>query len=137
MNDMWIDEAKRTLNMIYGNMLNQDKLDQFLRNKVNAANMDEVVLKMRSVYEGTVQELSANDIFDIVDKDKLIIGANGGYSYNQNANMSPVSKELIRMKKERKKFKEEGLRATDPDKQKFYDNLQTHVKQNTNAPYCN
>jgi hypothetical protein len=63
MTEMWIEEATTTLNLIYGNTLNKEKLAAFLRAKVNKANADQVILKMRSVYEGTVQELVANDIF--------------------------------------------------------------------------
>ena len=135
LSELWKEEMTKTLLMVYGGGLDHEKLSRYLDAKIAAVKPDELVLKLRSVYKGTVQEIRGNDILDVVEREKLIIGANGGYSENQVTNMSAVSKELIGMKKRRKIYKDEGLKTTDHDKQKFFDNLQTHVKQNTNAFY--
>ena len=131
--EQWKNEMFSMLMMIYGNRLNPDKLKLFLDSKVANANV--VTLKCRNVYKGTHSNMDGDTIFETVETNNFVIGANGGYCEAHNVNLSPVSRELIRMKADRKKYKQLGIKSDDPDVVKFYDNLQTHIKQNTNAFY--
>lgn len=138
LSEVWAEQAASTLQMIYGGKLKPEVLKKYLESKIDAVQPEKIVLKLRNVYKGTIEEVPAEDILDMVERDKLIIGANGSFCLNQNAYMSPVSKDLIRMKIVRKaskdKQKEAKLRG-EHQLASFYENQQTHVKQSTNAYY--
>jgi len=134
--DIWKQRVVECLETMYGkDGLQYDVINTYLDDKIKKASVDNVQLYLRNIYEGYNQKILANDIMNIVDEKQLIIGANGSFAYNQSDRMSPVSLELIKLKKLRKEFKEKALNTTDPEEQRYYENIQIKVKENTNSFY--
>ncbi len=134
----WKEYTKVNLKRIFGDRIDEESLDKYLDSKIQESNPGEMIIKLRNVYENSIFELSLDDILEKVEERGLIIGGNGSFALNQHEYMSPVSKELIRMKKLRGEYKSlmnKAIAEGDKENEIFYLNLQTHVKQSTNAYY--
>lgn len=128
--------------------MNDAKLDQYLDSIISNKSIDPI-LKLRNIYTDTRFDIPANDILDVIERENLIIGANGAFTYNQNVEESFLTPILNDQIKTRKKIQKEAIKlqnqaanTDDPKakeqilKQSFLkDNIQNLLKMRINSFY--
>ena len=135
--EFWKFKMMETLSTIYGSdKVNYPKLDAYLDAII--AKSHNPVAHMRNIYEETTWTVPLDDILRIVDSKKLIIGANGTFTYRQEVKMSELSELLIKWLGDRGKLKKQAIKydaAGDVSNARKFDNLQNSAKENINSSY--
>lgn len=135
--EFWKTKMMETLSTIYGsNGLNYQKVDQYLDSII--AKSHEPVAQMRNIYEDRIWDVPLNDIPVMVDRHKLIIGANGTYTVRQEVKTSEMSELLIKWLGNRSKLKKQAIHYEeigDVSNARKFDNHQTSTKENINSAY--
>ena len=137
--DLWKKQMSETLQMVYGNKLKQEQLDNMLNGIVDKS-MEKGERRMffRDVYRNTVSSLDLNKVLKWVTEKDLIIGANGSYTFSPQSRMGDASimimHDLDARAKEKaleKKFETEG----NLKEAALHGTLQLKHKEDTNSAY--
>ena len=137
--DMWKRRMKDTLQMVYHGKLNDEALDKLLDAEVEKSKKKGIrYAYLRDIYRSRVIKIDLDEIMSWVAQNRLIVGANGAYSYAPQDILGDTSVMVIgdldaraAEKKLAKDFEKNNMlkEAT------LHDNLQTKYKQDTNSTY--
>jgi len=137
--DMWKRRMKETLQMVYHGGLKEDVLDKLLDAEVQKSlNEGTRYAYMRDIYRDRVIKLDLNEIMKWVYEKRLIVGANGAYTFAHDDVLGDTS--IMVMGDLEARAKEKAL-AKEYEKNNqlkeatLHDNLQTKYKQDTNSTY--
>ena len=135
--EFWKIKMIETLSTIYGSdNLNFDKVEQYLDSIISKSH--EPIAQMRNIYEERIWEVPLDNIPKLIDENKLIIGANGTFTYRHEIKISEMSELLRKWLANRDKLKKLALQyedAGDISSARKYDNHQTSTKENINSAY--
>lgn len=136
--DLWKEKSISVLKSIYGNMINYDKLNEYLDGIINESLKKKRIMMIRNIYKKEIINLEMNDVLDWCLDNGYIIGANGCYSEDPNKLLGDTSMMLIRdldgRAKEKSIAKEYEKKNMLKDAS-LHDNLQTKLKQDINSTY--
>ena len=109
--EMWKSKMKESLTKIYGEGIDQDKLDKYLSAVIEAKRSKFPKLWMRNLYTQRNFAIELNDIFDIVKKEDLCISGNGLLTFSLDKCPTIIPNILINKKAERNLHKKKMLQA--------------------------
>lgn len=148
---MWKNEMGDILEMIYRGKMDRTKIDIYLDKVISSKENNFPIMQMRNLYTKENFNIPFNTIFDTIHNENLCIGSNGTLTYSYKKIKTPIPDLLIKMKKDRKMYKGEALKMEekigackkaclpiDPKDEmqlKYFDNIQTKVKQDMNSFY--
>lgn len=137
--DMWKRKMKDVLQMVYHGKLKEETLDKVLNHFVQKSlSQGTRYAYLRDIYRGRVIKLDLNEILLWVNKNKLIIGANGAFSYDPNEVLGDTSVMVIgdlEARAREKKLAKDFEKNNQLKEATLHDNLQTKYKQDTNSTY--
>ena len=133
----WKLKMMETLSTIYGDTgLDIDKVSIYLDEIISKSHNP--VAKIRNIYEETEWEMPIDDTLQMVNDNRLIIGANGTFTFRQDVRMSELSEITLTWLAQRKQLK--GIALTCEEKNdvagaRKYDNYQGAKKEYINSAY--
>jgi len=133
----WKQKMIQSLVTVYGDTgVNLDKINLYLDNLI-AKSLNPMMF-MRNVYEEKTFEYPLDDVLKVVDKEKLIICANGTLNYRHDVKESELNGLLNKWLSDRKRLKNMAIAyevAGDVANARKYDNLQNTAKEYINSSY--
>ena len=137
--DIWKTRMKEVLYSIYGDMVKQDKLDQYLQAKVDkAVQENDCTLHIRNIYKNSTGTIPLNNILNVIEQNNFNILANNAYTTAIKDKMSDVSTILMAditkrkaIKKKIFEYEEKGMMQ----EAALQDMLQNKVKADINSFY--
>ena len=137
--DMWKRRMKDTLQMIYRGKLNEEALDRLLEAEVEKSRKQGTrYAYLRDIYRNRVIKIDLNEIMSWVSQNRLIVGANGAFSYAPQDVLGDTSVMVIGdldARAAEKKLAKEFEKNNMLKEANLHDNLQTKYKQDTNSTY--
>jgi len=134
--EFWRFKVTQVLESLYGNSLNYDKVEEYLKKLTDSCNKP--VAYFRNIYKEETWEHSLDDIPMMMYSKDLICGSNGSFTVSQNTKINEGTDLLIKWMKERSELKKKAIacdEAGDKPGLRKYDNLQNTKKENTNSFY--
>ena len=137
--DMWKRRMKETLQMLYCNKLNDKVLDDMLEAEVQKSlSQGTRYAYLRDIYRSRNIKIDLNEIMSWVAQNRLIVGANGAYSFAPQDVLGDTSVMVmgdLEARAAEKKLAKEFEKNNMLKEATLHDNLQTKYKQDTNSTY--
>ncbi len=135
--DFWKQKVKETLVNCYGdNGIREDKVDSYLNQLV--ADSATPIARVRDIYREKYWEVELDDMLKLVHENKLIIGANGTYTFRHEVRVSELAEMIDGYLASRKISKGIAIKAEgagDMITAGKYDNIQNNMKEKVNSTY--
>lgn len=137
--DMWKRRMRDTLQMTYHNKLNPEALEKLLDKEIEKSKAQGTrYAYLRDIYRDRVIKIDLNEILAWVYEKKLIVGANGAFSFSPDEVLGDTSIMVIgdlEARAAEKKLAKEYEKNNMLKEATLHDNLQTKYKQDTNSTY--
>ena len=137
--DMWKRKMKETLQMLYHGKLKEEGLDKLLDAEVRKIkNQGNRTAYLRDIYRNRVIKIDLDEILMWVHDNRLIVGANGAFSFSPEDVLGDTSVMVIGdldARAAEKKLAKEYEKNNMLKEANLHDNLQTKYKQDTNSTY--
>lgn len=132
--EIWREKAETLLLNMYPDK--RDEIKIYLDEKLKES--DDTKLFFRNLYKDEYDSIELDTIFNTIDKEGLIVGANGTYTFNHSRGIAETSQVLLDSLNRRAEEKKLGLEAEargDKEAARRHDNAQTHQKSIINSFY--
>ena len=130
--DMWKRRMKETLQMLYCNKLNDKVLDDMLEAEVQKSlSQGTRYAYLRDIYRSRNIKIDLNEIMSWVAQNRLIVGANGAYSFAPQDVLGDTSVMVmgdLEARAAEKKLAKEFEKNNMLKEATLHDNLQTKYK---------
>lgn len=147
--ELWKKQVKDVLLLTYKGKMSEDKIDKYLDSLIKEKEKDFPIMRMRNLYTRKNFAIHFDTLLNTIKDEQLCIGANGTLTYSYKRVETPIPDILIKMKRERKEFKQKALDMEekinkieenggipsyeDKLQLKYFDNTQTKIKEDMNS----
>lgn len=111
LSQMWKEKSITLLKNLYGDELDENKLEEYLDKILKEKEPYFPILSMRNLYTTDHVQVALDDLLDTIEREDLCIEANNTLTYSLNKVHSPLPKILVKQKGDRNYHKKKMLAA--------------------------